>query len=57
MSGDRAPGPNPVTLLIRHVLEERARSLFPPGSRVLDLANGAVEASATLPPGVAGFSE
>jgi len=54
VSGDRAPGPNPVTLLIRHVLEERARRLFPPGARVLDLANGAVEAGATFDAAYAG---
>ena len=54
MIGEGGLGPNPVTLLIRHVLEERARRLFPPGARVLDLASGAVEAGATFDAAYAG---
>ncbi len=54
MTGGGALGPNPVTLVIRHVLEERARRLFPAGARVLDLANGAVETGAAFDAAYAG---
>jgi hypothetical protein len=54
VTGGAALGPNPVTLLIRHVLEERARRLFPPGARVLDLANGVVETGAAFDAAYAG---
>jgi hypothetical protein len=37
VSAGEPPGPDPVRLLYRHVLEERARRLFPAGSRVLRL--------------------
>jgi hypothetical protein len=46
VTGDELPGPNPVGLLFRHVLEERARELFPPGSRVLDVGREAAQAGA-----------
>ena len=46
VTGDAPPGPSPVGLLLRHVLEERARALFPPGSRVLDVPREAAEQGA-----------
>jgi hypothetical protein len=48
VTGVEPLGPNPVTLLIRQVLAERARRSFPPGARVLDFSDGAVEAGATF---------
>jgi hypothetical protein len=46
VTGDAPPGPSPVGLLFRHVLEERARTLFPPRSRVLDIPREAAEPGA-----------
>jgi hypothetical protein len=43
VTGDAPPGPSPVGLLFRHVLEERARTLFPLASRVLDVPREAAE--------------
>jgi hypothetical protein len=37
VTADQPSRPNPVGLLFRHVLEERARRLFPPGSRILEV--------------------
>jgi hypothetical protein len=46
VTGDEPPGPSPVGLLFRHVLEARARKLFPPGCRVLDVGREAAEPGA-----------
>lgn len=37
-------GPDPITLLFRHVLDERRRALFPPGARVLEIRPAAPQA-------------
>jgi hypothetical protein len=37
VTGDEPRGPDPAGLLFRHVVEERARRLFPPGGRILIL--------------------
>jgi hypothetical protein len=38
--------PDPVSLLFRHVLDERRRALFPPGLRVLEVKGGEVAPAA-----------
>jgi SAM-dependent methyltransferase len=42
-SYDEEFGRNPVGLLFRHTVQQRLRTLFPPGSRVLDLGCGTGE--------------
>jgi hypothetical protein len=54
VTGDHPPGPNPIALLFRHVLEARARTLFPAGSRVLDLSHAGPEAGAPFDGAYAG---
>jgi SAM-dependent methyltransferase len=41
-------GRNPVGLVFRHVFQDRARGLFPPGSRILDLGCGTGEDALAL---------
>lgn len=38
MTAPTSPGPDPITLLFRYAVEERARALFAPGGRVLELS-------------------
>jgi hypothetical protein len=46
VTGDEPRGPDPAGLLFRHVVEERARRLFPPGGRILILPSASSEAAA-----------
>lgn len=54
MTDGPPPGANPVGLLFRHVLDERARTLFPPGSRILDVGRQPAEAGALFDGAFAG---
>lgn len=54
MTGGEPRGPNPAGLLFRHVVEERARRLFPPGGRMLLLPRVSSETAAPFDGAYAG---